>query len=177
VAAALLVALLASSAGCDDDDGSPDGSAEPAACGLLSEDTLQTLVGEAEVTTMGRMVSAEQRQLSGLKCQVVDAATAGPLLQINVVDAASDDDARSQADLVANEGRSVRRCVQRSSLPDGGYLCARPDETVAAAAMPDRLIRLVASGDAQDNLTEANAPDLFDEIDSHVERYDESQGS
>jgi hypothetical protein len=177
VVAALLVALSASSAGCDDDGDSPETSAEPAACGLLSEETLQTLVGETEVTTIGRMVSAEQRQLGGLKCQVVDAATADPLLQVNVVDAASDDDARSQADLVAKEGRSVRRCVQRSSLPDGGYLCARPDETVAAAAMPDRLIRVVASGDARDNLTEANAPDLFDEIDTHVEQYDEAHDS
>jgi hypothetical protein len=183
VPAALLVTLLASTAGCAGGSGSSAASgggeapAEPAICGLVSEETLRTLTGETKVTALGSMVSAEQRQLSGLKCQVADASTADLLVRINVVDADGEADARAQAALVSKEGRSVRDCVTREPLPNGGYLCAWADETVAAVAMPDRLIRVIASGDARDNLTAASAPGLFDEINGNVESYDQADES
>ena len=60
----------------------------------------------------------------------------------------------------------------RANLPDSGYLCAQADQTLAAAAMPKRLIRVVATRDARTHLTAGNAPKLIDEVDASIDKYD-----
>ncbi len=153
VGVALLMGVCLLAAGCSKD--SEDPTERTPACGLVSSGTLREITDGTKVSTLGAMVPPDERQHSGEHCQVYDAADV--ILQITVVDNGSDADARSTAQMVNNERRTVKSCLTLSEHPHHGYLCVWEEETIAVAAMPKRLIRLRMKGPAQRWVTPARA--------------------
>ncbi len=174
VAALAVAGCLALLGGCmfggSDDDS--DGSHRSKSCGLLSSSSLKELTGDTPVKTGGRMASHEARANGGLNCVVFDEATGKTILQITVSDTSEHNTPAAIRRLLLKERKSIPHCVTRATLPNSGYLCAQDDQTIAAAAMPNRLVRLTATRDARARLTADNAAKLLDEVNSRVDRYD-----
>ncbi len=166
------VALLAG--GCHKDDPkTADPLDNPSkSCGLLSDASLTSLTGGTKVKASGEIGSAETRANGGMKCQVYDAATGKPLLVISVNDVPEGSTNAAIQAMVLKERTSIPGCTARANLPDSGYLCAQADQTMAAAATPKRLIRVLATGAARTRLTADNAAKLIDEANTSVDKYD-----
>ena len=120
------------------------------------------------------MVSHDLRANGGLNCVVFDAATGKTILQITVSDTSEHNTRAAIRRLVRKERKSIPHCVARATLPNSGYLCAQTDLTIAAAALPKRLIRFFATREAHTRLTADNAGKLLGEVNSRVDRYDAS---
>lgn len=157
------------------DDDRSDGSHKSPSCGLLSSDSLNELTGGTPVSTGGRMVSHEVRASNGLDCVVYDAATGKTILQISVNDTSERNTFAAIRKVVLKDRKSIPHCVRRATLPHNGFFCAQADQTLTAAALPKRLVRLTATRDARTRLTADNASRLMDEVSSRVDRYDASQ--
>jgi hypothetical protein len=173
-AAALLAGVALLAGGCQQND---QKAADPlnnpsTSCGLLSDASLKSLTGGTKVKASGQIGSAKARADGGMKCQVYDAATGKPLLVISVNDVPEGSTNASIRATVLKERTSTPGCTVRANLPHSGYLCAQADETLAAAATPKRLIRVLATGDARARLTADNAAKLIDEVNTSVDKYD-----
>jgi hypothetical protein len=173
-AAALLAGVALLAGGCHKDDTK---TADPlhnpsTSCGLLSGGSLKSLTGETLVKASGQIGSAKTRATGGMKCQVYDASTGKPLLVISVNDVPEGSTNASIRAMVLKERTSTPGCTVRANLSDSGYLCAQADQTLAAAAMPKRLIRVLATRDARTRLTADNAAKLIDEVNTSVDKYD-----
>jgi hypothetical protein len=132
------------------------------------------LTGRTPVETGGQMVSHDLRANGGLNCVVFDAATGKTILQIGVNDTSEHNTRAAIRQLVLKERKSIPHCVTRATLRNSGYLCAQADQTLAAVAMPKRLIRFFATREAHTRLTADNAGKLLDEVNFRVDRYDAS---
>jgi hypothetical protein len=172
--AALLAGVVLLTGACQKDDTKAAGTLDnpSKSCGLLSAASLKSLTGGTRVKASGQIGSAETRAHGGMKCHVYDAATGKPLLLISVNDVPKGSTNASFSAMVLKERTSIPGCAVRANLPDSGYLCAQADETLAAAAMPKRLIRFVATRDARTRLTADNALKLIDEVSTRVDKYD-----
>ena len=173
-AAAGCIALLG---GCMFGSGSDKGSSEShrsASCGLLSSSSLKKLTGGTPVKTGGEMVSHRLRANGGLNCVVFDAATGKTILQITVVDTSGHTSPATIRRRVVKEGKQIPHCKTRATLPHSGYLCVQADQAIAAAAMPKRLVSFFGTREASTRLTEDNAAELLDEVNSRVDSYDAS---
>lgn len=172
--AALLAGVAVLACGCQKDETKAEDPLDNASksCGLLSDASLTSLTGGTKVKASGQIGSAETRANGGIKCQVYDASTGKPLLVISVNDVSQGSTNAANSAKVLKERTSIPGCTVRATLPDSGYLCAQPDQTLAAAAMPKRLVRVVATRDARTRLTADNAAQLLDEVNSSVDTYD-----
>lgn len=178
VAAAAAASALAMLSGCMFGTGSDKDSGQShrsASCGLLSSSSLKELTGDTPVETGGQMVSHRLRAGGGLNCVIFDAATGKTILQITVVDSSEGTSAATLRRRVIKEAKQIPHCKTRATLPHSGYLCVQADQAIAAAAMPKRSVSFFGTREASTRLTEDNAADLLDEVNSRVDRYDAAQ--